>query len=171
MLLSRLKWNVGITTDLQASLYKASVRDNGNPFPWKAPVSFEMNPYILSIHHDAGKNSQSKTGKIKEPYLVDILSRQARAWELVWQQWLNPANLVESFVIGEYTSQNKQIRLGEPRIDTLNALVEIPIQEGNDFPLQITSRQVRLSEYATCDLPTVLNFESYHTVVPFSVTS
>lgn len=163
---------VGITTDLQASLYKASVRDNGNPFPWKALVSFEMNPYILSIHHDAGEEFTIQNWEDKRTfYLVDILSRQARAWELVWQQWLNPANLVESFVIGEYTSQNKQIRLGEPRIDTLNALVEIPIQEGNDFPLQITSRQVRLSEYATCDLPTVLNFESYHTVVPFSVTS
>ncbi|HBG53634.1 MAG TPA: hypothetical protein DDW70_05435, partial [Rikenellaceae bacterium] len=132
---------VGITTDLQASLYKASVRDNGNPFPWKALVSFEMNPYILSIHHDAGEEFTIQNWEDKRTfYLVDILSRQARAWELVWQQWLNPANLVESFVIGEYTSQNKQIRLGEPRIDTLNALVEIPIQEGNDFPLQITSR-------------------------------
>ncbi|MBP6868010.1 MAG: PCMD domain-containing protein [Bacteroidales bacterium] len=163
---------VGISEDLQTSRYKVSVRDNGNPFPWKAVAGFKMNPYVVPIHHDAGQEFTIQSWEDKRTfYLVDILSRQARAWELVWQQWLNPANLVESFVIGEYTSQNNQIRLGEPRIDTLNSLVEIPMVEGNDFPLQITSRQVTLSEGATCDLATILTFESYRTEVPFSVTS
>jgi len=163
---------VGITADLQTSRYKVSVRDNGIPFPWKALVGFKMNPYVVPIHHDTLEEFTIQNWEDKRTfYLVDILSRQARAWELVWQQWLNPANLLESFVIGEYSSQNNQIRLGEPRIDTLNSLVEIPLVEGNDFPLQITSRQVTLSEDATYDLPPVLTFESYRTVVPFSVTS
>ena len=163
---------VDIASDLQANRYTVSVRNNGNPFPWKARMDFEMNPYIVPIHHNAAEEFTIQSWEDKRAfYLVDILSQQARAWELVWQQWLNPANVVESFALGEYTSQNNRIRLGTPRIDTLNSLVEIPMTEGNDFPLQITSIQVTLSEDATSDLSPVLTFDTYKSVVPFTVTS
>lgn len=163
---------MNIHSDEINSRFVASIRNNGIPFPWNVRFGFDINPYILTINLIPGQNFViNEWENTRTFYLVDILSLNARAWELTWNRWLNPASLVESFTISEYESLNNEIRLGQPVVDTLRSVVEIPVPEGKDFPLHITGYQLTVSDYASANLASEITFGSYDSVVPFIVTS
>lgn len=163
---------IGILCDGVNSRFVTTVRNNEIPFPWNVRFGFDLAPYILTINLFSEEHLViDGWDDIRTFYLVDILSLCARAWELNWDRWLNPAGLVKSFSISQYRSLNDEIRLGQPVIDTLHSTVEIPMLEGKDFPLHITDYQMTVSDYASDDLTSDITFDSYSTILPFTVTS
>jgi len=161
-----------IRADVSAGKLIVCVREQGTAFPWNAAIDYGLHPYIVPIHIAPG-DIFPVTGwdATSTFYLVDVLSLQARAWDLVWERWLNPENKVLSFEVLEYNSAQNQMELDTPVIDTLAGTVSIPMLSGNDFPLEITSYDVTVSDSASYRIPGKLLFESFKSEIPFTVTS
>jgi len=117
---------------------------------------------MFSLFRDGKKHTRS---------IFWILSLQARAWDLIWERWLNPENKVISFAVLEYNSAQNQMEPGDPVIDTLTSSVSVPLISGNDFPLQITSYIMTVSDSAKYQMPEQIFFETYKSEIPFTVTS
>lgn len=161
-----------IRTDVSAGKLIVCVREQGTAFPWNVALDYGLQPYILPIHIAPG-DVFPVTGwdATSNFYLVDMLSLQARVWDLVWERWLNPENKVLSFEVLEYNSAQNQMELDTPVIDTLAGTVNIPMLSGNDFPLEITSYDLTVSDSASYRIPGKLLFESFKSEIPFTVTS
>lgn len=161
-----------IRTDASAGKLIVCVREQGTAFPWNVALDYGLQPYILPIHIAPG-GVFPVTGweDTRTFYLVDMLSLKARAWNLIWERWLNPENNVLSFAVLEYNSAQNLMELGDPVIDTLTRCVSIPMISGNDFPMEITSYDITVSDSASCLIPGRILFESYKSEIPFTVTS
>ena len=161
-----------IQAETSAGTLIVCIRENGTAFPWNVSLEYGLQPYIIPVHIAPGDVFTVTGWEDKKTfYLLDMLSLQARAWDLVWERWLNPENKVISFEILEYNSAQNQMELGDPVPDTLNSLVSIPMISGNDFPLQITSYNIIVSDSATYVLPEQLFFETYKSEIPCTVIS
>lgn len=163
---------VNIRADASAGKLIVCVREQGTAFPWNVSLNYGLQPYVLPVKIVPGDVfTVSGWEETHRFYLMDVLSLQARVWDLIWERWLNPENNVLSFDVLEYKSAQDQMELGDPVIDTLTREVSIPMISGNDFPLEITSYDITVSDSATCQIPGQLFFESYKSVLPFTVTS
>ena len=163
---------VHILPDQAESRFTVLVKDFATPFPWNARFLYGIQPYILQIGLTPEEEfSVSRWEDNKVFYLADVLSLQARAWNVCWEKWLNPANEVVSFGILEYTSARNEMVLGAAQVDTLRSGIRIPMTAGNDFPLEISEYELVVSEEAVTDLQGPVVFETYKSSVPFRVTS
>ena len=163
---------VNIRADASAGKLIVCVREQGTAFPWNVSLNYGLQPYVLPVNIAPGDVfSVSGWEDTQTFYLLDMLSLQARAWDLIWDRWLNPENRVLSFSVLQYNSAQNQMELGEPVIDTLTREVSIPMISGNDFPLEITSYDITVSDSASYLIPGQILFESYKSEIPFTVTS
>ncbi|MFA5444075.1 MAG: PCMD domain-containing protein [Bacteroidales bacterium] len=161
-----------IRADASAGKIIVCVREQGTAFPWNVSLNYGLQPYILPIHIAPGDIFPVAGWEdTRTFYLMDMLSLQARAWDLIWERWLNPDNKVLSFAVLEYNSAQNLMELGDSVIDTLIGYVSIPMISGNDFPLEITSYNITVSDSASYRIPGQLLFESYKSEIPFIVTS
>ena len=161
-----------IQAETSAGTLVVCIRENGTAFPWNVSLEYGLQPYIIPVHIAPGNVFTVSGWEDKKTfYLLDMLSLQAREWDLVWERWLNPENKVISFEVLAYNSAQNQMELGEAVPDTLNSLVSIPMISGNDFPLQITSYNIIVSDSAIYVLPEQLFFETYKREIPFTVIS
>jgi len=148
------------------------IRPNHVFFPWVATFSYGLSPFVqaVGLAPDDPVTIESWNDNAVF-YLVDVIEHLARKWTLKWHKWLNTENAVTGFMINKYESSANEMVLGDPAIDPQNAVIEIPVESGKDFPLYVTDYNIGVSDMAVAVIPDTIAFPSYKSRCAFSVIS
>jgi hypothetical protein len=140
--------------DSETGSLSVEIRPNYVSFPWVATFSYGLSPFVqaVGLAPDDPVIIESWSDNAVF-YLVDVIEHLARKWTLKWHKWLNTENAVTGFMINKYESSANEMVLGDPAIDPQNAVIEIPVESGKDFPLYVTDYNIGVSDMAVAVIP------------------
>lgn len=142
------------------------------PFPWQSQFAYTLNQYAQGVGLQSAETFwMDGWQNSKTIYVLDNIDVMARKWTLSWERWLQPYNLVTSFIVDKYSGTDGTVVLGTSVVDTLTSTVFIPLESGVAFPIIVSEYSMGLSEAASADLPKELTFLSHNTSFEFTVTA
>ncbi|MDR2584772.1 MAG: PCMD domain-containing protein [Prevotellaceae bacterium] len=155
-----------ITIDADNGTIRLEIKTKDPNSVWEAQLSFPVPQYTQIVGFDQEKLFPIiGMGTQKSFYLVDMLDGYCVEWKVESVEWRNPDAEIESFVVFDYQSEYQLIELGTPLIFPSLTTVEIPVENGFDFPLIIDSYLISISDDSRLieSLPQQLIFWDFNT--------